>query len=86
MILNSFLKTKTAENAKRNMDNLLHSIKQYYVKHPEKDINELDMTNYMGFYNAILEYYVEDPKQNIPDELCETYRNIVAYYTNLIEE
>lgn len=82
----SFLKTKTAENAKRNMDNLLHSIKQYYVKHPEKDINELDMTNYMGFYNAVLEYYVEDPKQNIPDELCETYRNIVAYYTNLIEE
>lgn len=81
-----YLKTKTAENAKKNMDNLLHSIKRYYMKHPEKDISALDITRYMNFYDMLLDYYLEDPKQNIPDELCETYRNIVAYYTNLIEE
>ena len=78
--VSSFLKNKSAQNAKLNMDNLANNIQQYYSKMGWAQLPESEMTRLCDYYEKIIDIYIKDPTKNIPDILAEEYKDIVSYY------
>ena len=76
-VVSSYLRNKSAENVKANMDNLASNIQRYYSKHPEERIENSEIMALSSFYSKIIDLFIEDPKMNISDELHEEYKDIV---------
>lgn len=84
--VSQYLITKTAENAKRQMDNLVRNIKYYYSDHTGEIIEDLDVGPLRMFYSELLDLYLEDPKTILPERLCEEYKSIMKLYKRFNEE
>ena len=84
--VSNYLRNRTVENIRRNMDNLLHNIRSYYKRHPEENIKYLDKSKFISFYAELLDYYLDNPKQVVPESLYEEYKEVVSYYNAIIEE
>lgn len=81
-----FLKVRTAENTKNNMDNLASNIQSYRSEHDEKELGEDEILKLCEFYGKIVEVYLKDSKAVLPKELCDEYRKIVAGYEDVCRQ
>ena len=75
-----YLVNKSAENAKRNLDNLASNIQRYYSIHKEERLEEPKIMELCGLYGKILDFYVVDPAAKISDELSEEYKRFYQKY------
>ena len=79
-----FIKTKSAQNIKKNLDNLVHNIRKYKSENPETA--ELNTERLRNYYSRILDIYVKNPEERVPDEFVTEYAEIVKQYSELIKE
>ena len=84
--VSGYLKKRTVDNAKTNLDRLVHNIQRYYGKRPDKDIRSLDTERLKNYYGIILESCLVNPILEVSDDLHEEYKRIVKYYNDLIKE
>ena len=78
--VSSYLITKTAKNAKENMDSLASNIQRFYTIHGEEKLEEAEITSLCIFYGKILDIYLQNPTENISDDLSEEYKSLVKKY------
>lgn len=78
--VSTFLRNKSAENAKLNMDNLASNIQKYNSENPNEGLKESEINELRIFYNKIMDYYLDDSSKNISEELYEEYKRIVSKY------
>jgi hypothetical protein len=71
-----FLKTNTAENAKKNLDNLLRNIQNHRFIYKE-DALVIDTEAIVDFYYTIMKLYSKDPKNKLTKDLLSKYKEIV---------
>lgn len=84
--VSGYLKNRTVDNAKANLDKLVHNIRRYYGKRPDKDIRSLDTERLKNYYGSILKSWLVNPILEVSDDLNEEYKRIVKYYNDLIKE
>ena len=84
--VSGYLINRTAQNAKANLDNLIHNIRRYYGINAEKNILELDTEELEKYYGEILKIYMMNPALPITKKLCEEYKQIVKKYNDIIKE
>lgn len=84
--VSGYLKKRTVDNAKANLDKLVHNIRRYYGKRPYKDIRSLDTERLKNYYGSILKSWLVNPILEVSDDLNEEYKRIVKYYNDLIKE
>ena len=77
---------KSHKNAKKNIENLLHNIKCYYVRNENQRINYRFYDDIINYYQKIVEYELENPGMDLSDDLTEEYRLIVKEYSRYNEE
>ena len=84
--VSGYLKNRTVDNAKANLDKLVHNIRRYYGKkagqrHTQSGYRKIE---------KLLRYYSEswlvNPILEVSDDLNEEYKRIVKYYNDLIKE
>lgn len=75
-----YMVTKTAENAKKNLDNLASNIQRYYSMHLDERLQEPEIQDLCEFYGKIIDAYIINPLLNIPDELSEKYKQVAKRY------
>ena len=73
-------------SAKKNIENLLHNIKCYYVRNENQRINYRFYDDIINYYQKIVEYELENPGMDLSDDLTEEYRLIVKEYSRYNEE
>lgn len=83
--VSSYLKNKTAENAKINMDILASNIQRYYSKCREEVLADSEIAVLSNFYSKIIDLYIKDPKAIIPDALSEEYKEVVYRFKKICE-
>lgn len=84
--VSGYLKKRTVDNAKTNLGRLVHNIRRYYGKRPDKDIRSLDTERLENYYGIILKSWLVNPILEVSDDLNEEYKRIVKYYNDLIKE
>jgi len=84
--VSGYLKKRTVDNAKANLDKLVHNIRRYYGERPYKDIRSLDTERLKNYYGIILKSWLVNPILEVSDDLNEEYKRIVKYYNDLIKE
>ena len=84
--VSGYLKNRTVDNAKANLDKLVHNIRRYYGKRPDKDIRSLDTERLKNYYGIILKSWLVNSILEVSDDLNEEYKRIVKYYNDLIKE
>ena len=80
------MKNKSPKNAKKNIENLVHNIKCYYVINNNKILDNRTFDGLINYYQKIIEYELQNPNSDIPDELSEEYRRVVKGYSKYNEE
>ena len=75
--VSTYLVNKSPKNAKKNIENLLHNIKCYYVRNENQRINYRFYDDIINYYQKIVEYELENPGMDLSDDLTEEYRLIV---------
>ncbi|MBN2921593.1 MAG: hypothetical protein JTJ28_18550 [Lactobacillus sp.] len=84
--VSTYLKNKSPKNAKKNIENLVHNIKCYYVINNNKILDNRTFDGLINYYQKIIEYELQNPNSDIPDELSEEYRRVVKGYSKYNEE
>lgn len=84
--VSTYLVNKSPKNAKKNIENLLHNIKCYYVRNENQRINYRFYDDIINYYQKIVEYELENPGMDLSDDLTEEYRLIVKEYSRYNEE
>lgn len=84
--VSTYLVNKSPKNAKKNIENLLHNIKCYYVRRENQKINYRVYNYIIDYYQKIVEYELENPGMDLSDDLTEEYRLIVKEYSRYNEE
>ncbi|MCM1245276.1 MAG: hypothetical protein NC293_06475 [Roseburia sp.] len=79
--VSTYLRNKSAKNAKINIDNLALNLQTYYSNHME-ELLESEIEELHKFYSKIMNSYMVDPTTNISDELYEEYKKIVSKYNS----
>lgn len=78
--VSAYLITKTAENTKKNLDNLAFNIKQYYSVHTEEKLEEVEISNLCAYYGKVIEIYINKQAEMITEELINEYKSIYKKY------
>lgn len=78
--VSTYLRNKSVENAKTNMDHLASRIQRYYSKHQEEQPENSSIAALTNFYSKIMDLYITDDKTSISDTLYEEYREIVQKF------
>ena len=78
--VSAYLVTRTAQNAKKNMDNLASNIQRYYSIHIEEDLKESEILDLCSFYGKIIDQYLLNPSDGISDDLSNEYKLYVKRY------
>lgn len=81
----SYLVTKFAQNAKKNLDNLVSHIRNYYWENPENGIMNLNKEKLRNCYSKVLDYYTKTPEKELSKELCQEYKETVKEYSKFIK-
>ena len=84
--VSTYLVNKSPKNAKKNIENLFHNIKCYYVRNENQRINYRFYDDIINYYQKIVEYELENPGMDLSDDLTEEYRLIVKEYSRYNEE
>lgn len=71
---------RSAENAKKNLDNLASNIQRYYSIHKEERLEEPEIMELCGIYGKVLDIYMMDPAAKISDELNDEYKKFYQKY------
>lgn len=75
-----YLINKTAENAEGNINRLASNIQRYYSLHKEDKLEEVDILELCRFYGKIVDVYLEDPQNEISEELNNEYKFMTKKY------
>ena len=75
--VSSYLITKTAQNAKKQMDILASNIQQYYSIHTEEELTEAEISNLCSFYGEVIKVYLINPARTISEQLYNKYKNVL---------
>lgn len=87
MPVSTYLIKRSAQNVKKNLDNLVYNIRRYFGKpHKNQEMPVLDTQRLIQYYGEILDIYLKDPNEVVSKELSEEYKEIVRRYTELIKE
>ena len=78
--VSSYLITKTAQNAKKQMDILASNIQQYYSIHTEEELTEAEISNLCSFYGEVIKVYLINPARTISEQLHNEYK--IIYQNN----
>lgn len=78
--VSTYLITKTAQNAKKNMDNLAYNIQQYYSVHTDEKLEEVEISNLCEFYGKIIDIYIINQAEEISEDLINEYKLIHKKY------
>lgn len=81
----TYLGKRSAQNAKKNLDNLISHIRRYYWENPEDDILHLNKEKLRDCYSKVLDVYIKDPTKEVSKELCGEYRETVKEYSKFIK-
>lgn len=80
--VSTYLVTKTAQNAKKNMDNLASNIQRHYSINSEEKLEESEILELCSFYGKIIDQYLINPSQRLADDLNNGYKLYVQRYQN----
>ena len=87
MPVSAYLIKKSAQNVKKNLDNLVYNIRRYFGKPREnQEMPVFDTQRMIQYYGEILDVYLRDPGEAVSKELSEEYKEIVRRYTELMKE
>lgn len=87
MPVSAYLIKKSAQNVKKNLDNLVYNIRRYFGKPREnQEMPVFDTQRLIQYYGEILDVYLRDPGEAVSKELSEEYKEIVRRYTELMKE
>ena len=78
--VSTYLVTKNAQNAKKNMDNLASNIQRYYSIHIEEKLEESEIEDLCNFYGKIIDIFLVDSLGTISTDLGNEYKFIVKRY------
>ncbi len=78
--VSKYLATKTAQNAKKNMENLASNIQRYYSIHTDENLGEAEILDLCIFYGKIIEQYLINSSDGISEDLHNEYKAIVKKY------
>lgn len=78
--VSTYLKTKTAKRAKSQMDNLASNIQRYYSMHGEERLEEAEVSELCGCYGKIIDVFLENPANDIPEDAANEYKWLVKKY------
>lgn len=78
--VSSFLKNKSADNARKNLDNLASNIRRYYSMHREERMEEPEIMELCDLYGRILDIYIRNPALNISDKMSDEYKKFYNQY------
>lgn len=78
-----YLKTKTAKNAKTQMDSLASNIQRYYSLHGEERLEEAEISELCGFYGKVMDVFLDNPSNDIPEDWLNEYKTIVKKYQKI---
>ena len=81
----TYLKNTSAENAKGNLDNLANNI-QYYRGIKKKLPENLDTEKLCGFYEQVIQIYLQDVKTQLSQELYSLYKQMVKIEKDIENE
>ena len=84
--VSTYLKNKSPKNAKKNIENLVHNIKCYYVRNNNEMIDNRIFDDLINYYQKVVEYELKNSNSDIPDELSEEYRRVVKEYSKYNED
>lgn len=80
-----YLVNKTAENAEKNMNRLASNIQRYYSLHKEEKLEEKEALELCGFYGKIVDIYLENPQNEISEELNREYKLVIKKYLKVCQ-
>lgn len=83
--VSTYLKNTSAENAKGNLDNLANNI-QYYRGIKKKLPENLDTEKLCGFYEQVIQIYLQDVKTQLSQELYSLYKQMVKIEKDIENE
>ena len=81
-----YLINKSAQNVKRNLDNLAYNINDYSARHPEIKNLEFSLDGLREYYSRIIDIFIEDPKREVSAELQDEYKEIIRQNEKFLEE
>ena len=81
-----YLINKSAQNVKRNLDNLAYNINDYSARHPEIKNLEFSLAGLREYYSRIIDIFIEDPKREVSAELQDEYKEIIRQNEKFLEE
>lgn len=74
--VSSYLKNITADNAKKNLDNLAMNVQRYIGEH-QKSPTSLDVDGLCNLYSRVIELFIQDKRMELSNELREEYKRLV---------
>ena len=83
--VSQYLVNKTAENTEKNMNNLASNIQRYYSLHGEEKLEEEEVLELCSFYGKIVDIYLENPQNEISEELSREYKLVVKKYLQVCQ-
>ena len=90
--VSTYLKNKSAENVLKNVKNIIHNMKRYQVRHKDEKVEGdnagfIIMREYaIDYYQRVAEFWVENPKLDIPEEMSKEYKDIAKDCSKYNEE
>lgn len=82
-VVSIYLRNKSVENVKMNMDNLASNIQRYYSEHTEENLKESELKELHNFYGKIMDNYIDEPAKTFRKNYM---RNIRELYLNIIRD
>lgn len=83
--VSAYLNSMAAKNVKIQMSSLASNIQRYYSLHWEENMSNSDIIELCDFYNKILDVYLENPQENLSQELIRGYENIRIKYDGVCQ-
>ena len=77
------LSKKTAKYIEENLSKLVSNIQRYYSLYREEKLEEDDIIELCNFYGKILDVYLTNPQDDLPEELIQEYRNVRDKYNKV---
>ena len=81
--VSTYLKNKSSQNAKKNLENLAYNINVYCENN---SITKFDIEKLENYYSRILDIYIKNPQEELSKPLSDEYRQLVELYNRQIKE
>ncbi|MCQ4774278.1 hypothetical protein NE634_11065 [Lacrimispora saccharolytica] len=81
--VSTYLKNKSSQNAKKNLENLAYNINIYCENN---SITKFDIEKLENYYSRILDIYIKNPQEELSKPLSDEYRQLVELYNRQIKE